>query len=385
VRAVKTLRRAMPLLGPARRDYRQALESLASQQRLSEIQHLRLAAGWFATAQQEDGGFSRGFSLLTGRWERSYPETTGYVIPSLYICAEILRDSSLTRTATRAADWLIHAQHSEGYFTDIDLGAPQVFDTAQCLEGLCAAALATGAPKYRRASERAIAWLIRLQSADGSWTSHTYNRTARAYYARVAAALLSAGYVFGLPEALRAGVAGLRWAAARSMANGFFSACHFDGKPALLHTLAYTSAALLRGYFLTRDQQFLGATLRNARGLLQACTATGDLPVESYNSEWTPLTTTRCCAGMGQYAAIFLFLHSIVADADEMRGAGMRLLDFLMRHQIKTGSRLTGSLPASLPVCDGYVGPHVVNWPAKFFIDGLILAIKPLPRRQWLV
>src|SRR3990170_2467270 len=53
---------------------------------------LDAAIDWIqrAYAAAGDGGISKGYDLLRGRWAPSYPETTGYTIPSLLNAAAAL-------------------------------------------------------------------------------------------------------------------------------------------------------------------------------------------------------------------------------------------------------------------------------------------------------
>src|SRR5437588_9549923 len=59
--------------------------------------HLTEALGWVLSARQHsrDGGIPAYFDLLRGRWRNSYPETTGYMIPTLLACADRLERSDL--------------------------------------------------------------------------------------------------------------------------------------------------------------------------------------------------------------------------------------------------------------------------------------------------
>ena len=71
--------------------------------------HLAAAIEWLVRAQDAtpDGGISRGFSLawhpyFGGRgWQPSYPETTGYIIPTLYAAARRLGRAELAARAER--------------------------------------------------------------------------------------------------------------------------------------------------------------------------------------------------------------------------------------------------------------------------------------------
>jgi hypothetical protein len=61
---------------------------------------------WLCAAQDnsasKDGGVARDFSLLKG-WSTSYPETTGYIIPTMIALASRNDDPACTRA--RAACW----------------------------------------------------------------------------------------------------------------------------------------------------------------------------------------------------------------------------------------------------------------------------------------
>src|SRR5688500_12843096 len=64
---------------------------------------------WLGRAQDHstsaDGGVARHYSLLTG-WSTSYPETTGYIIPTMLGYARLRKDETARRRAKRMLDWL---------------------------------------------------------------------------------------------------------------------------------------------------------------------------------------------------------------------------------------------------------------------------------------
>ncbi len=63
----------------------------------------------------QDGGSARDFSLLRG-WASSYPETSGYILPTLIDFAARTNDQSLADRAQRMLDWLVSIQFPEGGF-----------------------------------------------------------------------------------------------------------------------------------------------------------------------------------------------------------------------------------------------------------------------------
>ncbi|RMF42616.1 MAG: hypothetical protein D6755_11235, partial [Anaerolineae bacterium] len=58
-------------------------------------EHMLAALDWIHTAQQvtSDGGISKGYDVLRARWGPSYPETTGYTIPTLVNVASLLHEA----------------------------------------------------------------------------------------------------------------------------------------------------------------------------------------------------------------------------------------------------------------------------------------------------
>ena len=77
--------------------------------------HLREAAAWLKRAQDADG--DRGVSYGThfgGVFLPSYPETTGYIIPTFLRLSEIWQDDELQTRAIEMGDWEIGIQFDSG-------------------------------------------------------------------------------------------------------------------------------------------------------------------------------------------------------------------------------------------------------------------------------
>src|SRR2546430_10683797 len=73
--------------------------------------HLTAAAQWLARAHDvmPDGGVAGRFRLAGG-WTSSYPETTGYIIPTFLALARVLDESRFERRAQRCAAFLLRVQ-----------------------------------------------------------------------------------------------------------------------------------------------------------------------------------------------------------------------------------------------------------------------------------
>ena len=83
---------------------------------------LRAAIDWLCRAQDayDDGGVARSYSLTynasLGRrgWMPSYPETTGYIIPTVFDYARESGREELFNRAVRMADWECDVQMASG-------------------------------------------------------------------------------------------------------------------------------------------------------------------------------------------------------------------------------------------------------------------------------
>src|SRR2546429_2518148 len=169
--------------------------------------HLVAAIEWLARAQDAtaDGGLSRGYSLVRHShygcrgWQPCYPETTGYIIPTLYAAARRLGRPELAVRAERAARWEIEIQLPTGAVRGGAIGEPEspaVFNTGQVLLGWLAAFEETAHGGFADAARRAARYLVATLDPDGHWRSDN-SRFARAdstiYNTRTAWALAEAG------------------------------------------------------------------------------------------------------------------------------------------------------------------------------------------------
>jgi len=106
-------------------------------------QAIQEGIAWIGRAQNHsvsaDGGVARHFSLITG-WGTSYPETTGYLVPTLLAYAKLWGDETSHQRARCMLDWLVSIQLHDGGFQggiiDSRPTVPVTFNTGQILLGL---------------------------------------------------------------------------------------------------------------------------------------------------------------------------------------------------------------------------------------------------------
>jgi DUF1680 family protein len=344
----------------------------------SDAVHLDAAVDWLRESQDatDTGGSAATYNLVLG-WEDAYPETTGYIVPTLLAYAETTGTPDAEDRALRLAEWLLDVQHSAGSFPagTGETGEPSVFNTGQILRGLVAAYRATADERYRAAARDAADWLTAQQTTDGYWDTHDYRNAVHTYSTRVAWAVLEAGDI--VPDQHEAYVAAARrnfeWATAQQRPNGWFEHAGFEpGATPYLHTIAYTVRGLLEGGLLLDDDRTVAAATRTADELLSMQANDGVLK-GAYDATWSP-AWYHCLTGNAQMAVIWLRLYEHTGDRDYRRAA-RRTIEFLKRRQIMAGPPpVRGGLAGSYPVVGPYLYLRVPNWAAKFFADALLSA-----------
>lgn len=381
------LLRAHPVLSPVA--LREARRERAGGHRVedSNLPHLTAAIEWLTRAQDAtpDDGFSRGYSLnwnpyfQTRGWQQSYPETTGYIIPTLYEAARRLDRPDLADRATRAAQWSIAVQLPSGAVRGGVIGqgdSPAIFNTGQVILGWISALHETGDDTFAAAANRAAEFLTTVQCPDGFWrraNSAFADTDATEYNARVAWALAEAGTVLEVPRFRDAAARNLHAVVRAQHSNGWFGACCLtDPRRPLLHTIAYTIRGLLEGGRVLGDERLIAAAEIAAGNLVEAVAPNGWM-AGRFDSDWIPAASWSCLTGQAQMVNNWIRLHEIGGDRKWLEPV-QSVLRFLKSTQNRTTSNpgLRGGIKGSNPLDGGYGPFEILNWATKFFADALM-------------
>lgn len=339
--------------------------------------HQREALSWLYRAHDAnaDGGVSHSYQLGKG-WMRSYPETTGYIIPTLLNWHAVTGDDEARRRALEMADWELTVQFPEGAIPGLSTGEPVVFDTGQVLFGWLAAYAETHDKKYLDAAARGGDWLLDVMDLDATWRrfGNPGSSEPNLYNVRFAWALLELTRTTG-DERYRSAVERfLNWVLAQEVGRGWFLYnCLTDNERPLLHTIAYTAQGMLETGVLLQDQRCLDAVLRTADELLALVQGDGRMPGR-FDQNWHPAVEWCCLTGMAQMAIVWQRLHQIGGN-EKYRDAARRVLGFVKGTQdLATGNLgVRGGIKGSYPVNGGYCRYRLPNWAAKFYLDALFL------------
>lgn len=353
--------------------------------------HLRETMQWLCRAQDAtgDGGVSRSYTLRYMRahrrkgWLASYPETTGYIIPTFLAYASLTGDAGYRERAIRMARWESDVQMESGAVQGGVIGfppTPAIFNTGQVLFGWAAAHRETGDERFLHSAMRAADFLVEAQDADGAWRRHG-SRYARGgvnvYDARSAWGLLEGYRATAKPEHRSAVVRNLDFVLTRQQPNGWYPDCCLDdNERPLLHTIAYTMEGLLESGMILGEPRYVDAARKAADALLALQRPDGSL-AGRFDRDWRPAVTWSCLTGDAQTAIVWFRLAEVTGERRYADAAG-RMTRYLGSTQNTTSSNpgVRGGIAGSQPIWQEYGAYEYLNWAAKFYADALMLELR---------
>lgn len=345
--------------------------------------HLAAAAEWLLEAQRAtpDDGVAHSYNIKTGGWMASYPETTGYVIPTLYDYAHHFDKPQYRDAALKMAQWEVAVQLPDGGVRAgtmaAEVVAPTIFNTGQVLFGLARAAKESGDATIHDSLVRASDWLVAAQDDDGCWRrfkspfAPSKNAT---YNTRSAFGLVRAFEVVGDVRYLEAADRNVAWALATADANGWLPGnCltpEIDDR-ALTHVLGYAIRGILEVGIAVNNDRYVSTALSMARKVAARQNRDGSLSA-NFSAGWEPVSNWSCVTGNAQMALNWLRLAKVTGEND-LQDHARAANRFCMRLQALDGpSETRGGIKGSHPIGEEYMTWRYPNWSAKFFMDALM-------------
>ena len=342
------------------------------------------ATDWLCRAQDNtasgDDGVARDYSLMNG-WATSYPETTGYIVPTLLDVATLRGREDLESRARRMLDWFRSIQLDGGGFQGGRIDArpvvPVTFNTGQILIGLAAGARVFG--DYQEVMLGAARFLRDSLDTDGCWRSHPTpfaEPGEKAYETHVTWGLFEADRLASAEGFGEAGMRQVRWAIGKQHDNGWVSDCCLN-KPdtPLTHTLGYFLKGLVEAHKWSGEESVLAAARRTADGLIGAQRADGSLPGR-LGSDWSPAAEWSCLTGNVQVADSWFYLGHELGEKGYIKSAEAANAFVRRTIVLKGDDGVRGGVKGSFPVDGEYGEFEYLNWAAKFTIDSCISELK---------
>jgi hypothetical protein len=356
----------------------------------------QLAARWLARAQDvmPDGGVSYGYFPFrtAGGWRESYPETTGYAIPTLFDYADVSGEVEYHERAVRAARFITGCQMAcgaiyGGRVRALEKAVPVAFNTGMVLIGFSAAYRRTGDPAFRECARKAADFLVGDLDADGHFRSHgpfVDQGAIKTYSVMCAWPLYLAGEDCDDAAYCRAAVRVCDAALRQQRENGWFenNGLSEKGEAPLLHTVGYTLQGLLEVGILSGERRHVVAAQRGVDQLLPFC-STGFLHGRWF-SDWQPAALSSCLTGTAQIAVVCYRLAAHTGEPRYQRAADA-VVNYLKALQPTGASRvadpeIVGAIGGSFPLVGDYMRNGFPNWATKFFLDALLR--QDLQRRE---
>lgn len=354
--------------------------------------HLNAAARWICRAQDAfcDGGVARSYSLIYntyfGRrgWNPSYPETTGYIIPTMFDYAKFSGNGEMYDRAVRMTDWECQIQMENGAVqggTIDQAPTPAIFNTGQVIFGWVRAFQETNCQRYLDSALRAGNYLVEKQDKDGAWRKNLSDFASQSmefysYNTRTAWALLQLQNISGRSKFMEAAVRNVEHALTQQEENGWFgNNCLSDPTRPLLHTIAYCIRGILESGIYLERASFIDAAKKASDALLERQREDGSLPGR-FDEKWRPAVSWSCLTGDAQISIIWGRLYQQTRDPKYLAGV-KKVNDYLKKVQL-TRTRnpdIFGGIAGSDPIHGQYGRFELLNWAVKFFMDALLIEI----------
>ena len=352
--------------------------------------HLRAGIQWLCRAQDafDDGGVARSYSLAYHRgfqkkgWMPSYPETTGYIIPTMFDYAHFADEQEIHDRAIRMADWECKVQMENGAVqggTIDQVPSPAIFNTGQVIFGWIRAFQETRKEKYLQCAMKAGEYLVEQQDEDGAWRRFLSNYASSkmnfyTYNTRTAWALLMLSAIDGGITYRNAAIRNIEFALNHQSDNGWFeSNCLNDPSQPLLHTIAYCIRGILEAGILLDNNHYVDSARKAAEALISRQRSDGSL-AGRFNDRWEPTVPWSCLTGDAQISIIWGRLFQITGEIHFLYAMKKinRFLDSV--HLVRTkNENIYGGICGSHPIYGKYGRYEILSWAVKFYLDALLL------------
>ncbi|MBK7870914.1 MAG: hypothetical protein IPJ74_09620 [Saprospiraceae bacterium] len=312
-------------------------------------------------------------------WSPAYPETTGYIIETLFDYAEYLKEDKWKNLAFNCADWLCSIQRADGALPGgmgVD-GEPVVFDTGQILFGLYRAYKESGDHKYLQSAKKAVEWLINNLNKDGNWQHYAYiSNYEPTYYTRVVWGILATNQILNIENINHLMQSVLkRYAESITVQNSFIHWGFAPQEMAYTHTIAYTIRGFLECGYLLNDPYFIKIAEHIIIQIIQLYESKGKL-AGRYDEKWNGDYSFECVTGNAQLAIVMARLFQLTNNHIYKQFAVRIFQDTFSKQWLIPLQGLYGAISGSHPLWGAYQRFKFPNWAAKFYLDAYLLLYK---------
>jgi hypothetical protein len=351
---------------------------------------LKHSAEWLIRSiEKGKGGSCAYFSPLMG-WSRPYPETSGYLIPTLIRVSNVFNDPKYLDGALNIGQWLLDIQAQDGSWHGglhpNKSSAGSVFNTGQILKGMMALFEFTGDQKFLDAADNGCNWLASGVNKNGLWPVGDYRASKTpSYYTHVAWPMLEVWKRTQSAPQRSSAERFLDMALKRKLSNGVIGQWGFDNRSsAFTHTIAYTIRGFQESSRLIGDYSKYGRPMEEILNFFikKAELSNGKISGE-FNEALKGNNNYVCLTGNAQLAICVLLMEQEVPDL-RLVNAAAKMIDFIGSVQTSGWfiKSLKGSVAGSYPLWGRYMFMRYPNWSAKYYCDSLMLILSRLEEEE---
>ena len=338
---------------------------------------------WLLTCQKNslDRGICTAYDLVEKKLTISFPETTGYIIPTLLEYSKLKQNDKIYNISKEMGEWIIDITRDDGGLGEaygFYRPGPRIFTTAQAIIGLLSLYLASNNRKFLNTAVKMGEFLTQNLNKDGSWNKNfTFLKITTTYKSRVSWILMMLYDVTNEIKFKEASLKSLQYIINNKTKNYWPESCNFDkSNNALTHLLGYHLVAIVKfayyekledlnlkkelidhcSFFYKRIQKQL-STANDLKGII--------------NDKFEKVVDYNCLTGSAQimyFALIYEKKNSINKNL-----ISEILYKSLYDKQISNNQKeVNGSISGSFPINGEYMPNMLPAWASKFFIDSLL-------------
>lgn len=352
--------------------------------------HLDITGRWCQRSVEKGyGGSCAHYSPFLG-WSKPYPETTGYLIPTLLKLHRHFDCQAYHQTAYDLGQWLLNIQNKNGSWHGGLHPAVKpegsVFNTGQILKGMAALYQDSNDQRWLEAGSRGANWLANEVDQKGLWPAGDYKASETpSYYTHVAWPLLEIWRLNHESHLQHAAERHLDKVLTRIKDNGVVSRWGFtDAGAAFTHTIAYTIRGFQEAARLLDDYDRYAAPMEPALEVIYSKSelCNGRL-AGSFDESWATTGDFVCLTGNAQLAICLLIMEKQKPDL-RLVNAATKLVDFVAKVQRQSTPLMAvnGAVAGSYPLWGKYMIGRYPNWAAKYFCDALLLVQQRINAEQ---
>jgi rhamnogalacturonyl hydrolase YesR len=321
-------------------------------------------------------------------WAPAYPETTGYIIETLYAYQEYImsnkndvliadyqkliskyKPKSGKSIALESAGWICGLQFPNGALPGgKDRKSESAFNTGMMLFGLMQVYEREQNQTCFEVAQKATIWLSSIINEEGNFVSASYiDGYTPSYYTRILWGMVLVNQKLNDESVTKAIKRAFAFIQKRQLPNGAFQHWGFEAqKPAHTHTIAYTLRGFLESSQLLNDDSYLVCAQNLAFNLIGTYKKDDRRLAGSYDTDWRGDHTYICITGHAQISHCLSRLYEITQNV-EYQTIAIEIFE-----TIKDIPTRNGAIAGSVPFSGAYMPYHYPNWAAKFWLDAFM-------------